>query len=209
MSMYKGIIDSGWVNVNSLTVFVGKNESGKTSLLKALHKLNPIKSDSYYNELESPDIDREWPRNSLEDKDEQHAFCQAKFQFTEQEKSELAKITKLDTIPDMVEVSRKYADELDINFEVDIFSEDLQDNNVDSIVIPMLPKVDEQFSESFKQSAQQSINEIIRFVGEGRFIELSELAETHTTLLSNSLSSAQPPYELEQEFISQYIDGID
>ena len=29
VSMYKGIIDSGWVDVNSLTVFVGKNESGK------------------------------------------------------------------------------------------------------------------------------------------------------------------------------------
>ena len=41
VTMYKGIIDSGWVDVDRLTVLVGKNESGKTSLLKALHKLNP------------------------------------------------------------------------------------------------------------------------------------------------------------------------
>ena len=37
VTMYKGIIDSGWVDVNRLTVLVGKNESGKTSLLRALH----------------------------------------------------------------------------------------------------------------------------------------------------------------------------
>ena len=44
VTMYKGILDSGWVEVNPLTVLVGKNESGKTSLLKALHKLNPYTS---------------------------------------------------------------------------------------------------------------------------------------------------------------------
>lgn len=29
VSMYKGIVDSGWAEVNPLTVLVGKNESGK------------------------------------------------------------------------------------------------------------------------------------------------------------------------------------
>ena len=33
----KAIRDSGWIKVNPLTVLVGKNESGKTSLLRALH----------------------------------------------------------------------------------------------------------------------------------------------------------------------------
>ena len=28
VKMYKGILDSGWVEVNPLTVLVGKNESG-------------------------------------------------------------------------------------------------------------------------------------------------------------------------------------
>ena len=58
--MYKGIIDSGWVDVNNLTVLVGKNESGKTSLLKVLHKLNPYKSEAY--KPEPYEIAKEWPR---------------------------------------------------------------------------------------------------------------------------------------------------
>lgn len=29
VKMYKGILDSGWIEVNSPMVFVGKNESGK------------------------------------------------------------------------------------------------------------------------------------------------------------------------------------
>jgi len=31
------VIDSDWIDVTPLTVVVGKNESGKTALLKALH----------------------------------------------------------------------------------------------------------------------------------------------------------------------------
>lgn len=38
---YKTVEDSGWVNVDAVTALVGKNESGKTSLLRALSKLNP------------------------------------------------------------------------------------------------------------------------------------------------------------------------
>ena len=38
---YKSILDSGWIEVSPLTALVGKNESGKTTVLKALHKFNP------------------------------------------------------------------------------------------------------------------------------------------------------------------------
>ena len=40
---YKSIIDSGWVRVGDITCLVGKNESGKTSLLRALNALNPLR----------------------------------------------------------------------------------------------------------------------------------------------------------------------
>ena len=54
VQMYRSIIDSSWVKVNSLTVVVGKNESGKTTLLKALHKLRPFSPEPY-------SMDSEWP----------------------------------------------------------------------------------------------------------------------------------------------------
>ena len=51
---YRSIQDSGWVDVDDMAVVVGKNESGKTSFLKALWKFNPF-HDAGYN------IDHEWP----------------------------------------------------------------------------------------------------------------------------------------------------
>ncbi len=62
VTMYKGILDSGWVEVAPLTVFVGKNEAGKTSLLRALNKLNSDPVDLY-------DMTKEWPRAHWEKRD--------------------------------------------------------------------------------------------------------------------------------------------
>lgn len=42
VQMYKCILDSGWIEVSPLTVLIGKNESGKTSLLNALYRFNPF-----------------------------------------------------------------------------------------------------------------------------------------------------------------------
>ena len=36
---YRNIDDSGWIPLERVTAFVGRNESGKTALLKALHKV--------------------------------------------------------------------------------------------------------------------------------------------------------------------------
>jgi len=38
---YLNVDDSGWVPLERVTALVGRNESGKTSILRALHKFNP------------------------------------------------------------------------------------------------------------------------------------------------------------------------
>jgi recombinational DNA repair ATPase RecF len=38
---FRNIDDSGWIPLERVTAFVGRSESGKTALLKALHKFNP------------------------------------------------------------------------------------------------------------------------------------------------------------------------
>ena len=53
---FRNIEDSGWVALERLTAVVGRNESGKSSLLKALHKFNPAKPEPY-------DAQREFPRD--------------------------------------------------------------------------------------------------------------------------------------------------
>lgn len=39
---YRSIRDSGWFEIEEITCLVGKNEAGKTALLKALNALNPV-----------------------------------------------------------------------------------------------------------------------------------------------------------------------
>ena len=51
---YRNIDDSGWIPLERVTAFVGRNESGKTALLKALHKFNPAVKESYSARREFP-----------------------------------------------------------------------------------------------------------------------------------------------------------
>lgn len=53
---FRNIDDSGWITLDQVTAFVGRNESGKTTLLKALHKFNPATTEPY-------DAMREFPRD--------------------------------------------------------------------------------------------------------------------------------------------------
>lgn len=46
---YKSIDDSGWVRIDNVTCLVGKNESGKTTFLNALKKMNPEDGDGDFD----------------------------------------------------------------------------------------------------------------------------------------------------------------
>lgn len=52
---FKSIDDSELVNIDNVTCFVGKNESGKTAFLRALQKLNPIEDvDKNFDIMDYP-----------------------------------------------------------------------------------------------------------------------------------------------------------
>ena len=51
---FRNINDSGWIPLEKVTAFVGRNESGKTTLLKALHKFNPATPEPYNPQREFP-----------------------------------------------------------------------------------------------------------------------------------------------------------
>jgi predicted ATP-dependent endonuclease of OLD family len=80
---YRPILDSGWVDIDDITVVVGKNESGKTALLKALHKFNPFKPDPY-------NIDREWPRGHRKERSQDQVVVETRFEFTDTEKAQVS-----------------------------------------------------------------------------------------------------------------------
>ena len=166
---------SDWVEVNDLTVLVGKNESGKTSLLKALHKLNPYSPEPY-------DMKNEWPRAHRDKWEEEHIVCQARFQLSEEEKSKLREIAGTEKIPNTVQASRNYAGQLEINFsgvsvtdtgqtqidyEEDFFSSQFSTVEIDTILSD-LPEADSRCSEAFKKCAGDCLNETKRLANEGQ-----------------------------------------
>lgn len=196
VKMYKGILDSGWVEVNPLTVLVGKNESGKTSLLRALHKLNPYNLDPFQ-------MSKEWPRARRKDRSEEQVVCLAKFRLSIQEKSELAQLTSGDEFPDIVEVSRNYAGQLDVNFVANLFSRKRHPDDVDEACNSVL-KVEDEFSDSFKQRVGECFTEVRRFAHEGKFTELTQLAQNHRALLREVRSPTDAVKQGENKFISRY-----
>ena len=200
VTMYKGILDSSWVEVNPLTVLVGKNESGKTSLLRALHKLNPYTPDPYQ-------IKREWPRARRKEQSEGQIVCRAKFQLSDREKSELTQITGREKIPDIVEVSRNYAGELEINCEEDILSDTPPPNDIDN-AFNALPEVQDEFNDHFKERAYECIKEARHLADEGQLTELAELVQTHEQSLREAISPSEPPQQIENEFIDQYVADL-
>jgi predicted ATP-dependent endonuclease of OLD family len=59
---FQSVRDSGPVNIDDIACLVGKNESGKTALLKALYRLNPIvAADGNFN------VTLDYPRMEVED----------------------------------------------------------------------------------------------------------------------------------------------
>jgi energy-coupling factor transporter ATP-binding protein EcfA2 len=113
---YRNIDDSGWVELDRVTALVGRNESGKTALLKALHKFNPATSQPYVPQREFP-RDRftrdfkntaDWPVASV------------RFSIEEELRETLAAIIAPNEVPNFVVITRSYDGSLKHAFEPEL-----------------------------------------------------------------------------------------
>ena len=109
VQMFRPILDSTWVNVDDITVIVGKNESGKTALLQALHKFNPFSSEPYR-------LDREWPRGHRHGQSSDAVVVQTRFDFETAESDEIANIFPGKQKPTGVEISKTYEGQFTYKF---------------------------------------------------------------------------------------------
>ena len=107
---FRNIDDSGWVSLDRVTAFVGRNESGKTTLLKAFHKFNPATPEPY-------DPMREFPRDRyMRDyvgrgsKGGDWPVCSVAFAFTDELTAEIAALLPSDQNPPTEAIATRYYD---------------------------------------------------------------------------------------------------
>lgn len=108
---YKTIEDSGVVTCHDVTAFVGKNEAGKSSILRALSKLKPTDGESY-------DGLREFPRQRYTDEFKKNDWdvATATFSLDASETAELAKVAPLLPAVTEVSVTRRYSGKYAVGF---------------------------------------------------------------------------------------------
>ena len=115
---FRNIDDSGWIPLERVTNFVGRNESGKTTLLKAFHKFNPAIPEPY-------DAQREFPRDRYTrdyiaggSKGEEWPVCSVSFTLADDLKVEISTILgKIQEPPQEAILTRYYDGSLSFDYE--------------------------------------------------------------------------------------------
>ncbi len=84
---YRNVLDSGRIEANRITAFVGQNEAGKSNLFDALYRVNPFDHQAVYN------LDEDWPVDRWGEKDAKAhvTVCRAEFMLTVDEIVDLYK----------------------------------------------------------------------------------------------------------------------
>jgi len=196
VQMFKSILDSGWVEVTDLTVLVGKNEAGKTSLLRALHKFNPFSPAPY-------SIPREWPRGHRGERSDAQVVCSAEFELAPAEVESLKQITTEQVAVSSLLITRDYAGRFEVKFPEGIFPNNLHPNDVDGFCLA-LPTPPADLHPDFLKAAKECREEAIRLAHEGRFSDLSALPAQQEPKLG-ARSPNNPPQNQENTFRGQYI----
>lgn len=200
---YRHIDDSGDVEINdALTCIVGKNQSGKTALLKALYKFNPFSPSPY-------DLRREWPRGKRNERDEKQVVCEVKFKLANDEVEELAKLVDQGTLTKTVVITKNYAGEFEFNFPYspNLFPESVHPSDIDA-ECASLPNVNAEAGPEFIEKAAQLLEEARRLAKEGRFEELGRLGASHKPLLTAKFTNSQPQHGHQTNFVNEYAAGL-
>src|SRR6266404_5275509 len=110
---FRNIDDSDWIPLECVTAFVGRNESGKTALLRALHKFNPATPEPY-------NAQREFPRDRFNREFKNPAdwpVCSVAFEIMEPLRSEIQTLLDGTAPPKEAIFTRYYDAHVTIHFE--------------------------------------------------------------------------------------------
>lgn len=119
---FRSVEDSTWIDCDSITTLVGINESGKSNLLLALWKLNPVFGGKI-------DVLHDMPAAKLSEfrlKPDEICFITAQFELTEEDNTRIqAELREEITIPRIEEItiSRYYNEKYEIDFSDDFLAQ--------------------------------------------------------------------------------------
>ena len=199
---FRNIEDSGAVELlDALTCVVGKNQAGKSALLRALHKFNPHLPDPY-------DMRSEWPRGQRTQRNNKQAVCEVRFTLSPEEVKKLAEIAGQEVSDENVVVTKDYEGNYEIELPEDstLFPSVSHPTSIDGIC-QNLPEPTEPVGENFRAVATECILEAKQYAKDGRFEELTRrVRPRHAAALKKQLteSNIEPQRANESQFIEDY-----
>jgi len=109
---YRSITDSGIIHVGQLTSLLGRNESGKSNLLRALHSLNP--SDGFKALSKVKDFPR---HRRLEECSDNTPVVATLWELDDADRTELGKLWARGETATAVRIGRAYGDRRTVGFD--------------------------------------------------------------------------------------------
>lgn len=103
---FRSINDSGDIDVTRITALLGRNESGKSNLLRALHSLNPAEGFKALNAI------KDFPRHRrLEECNDSTPVVSSTWSLDAEDRTELAEILSRAASVQRITVERRYGGE--------------------------------------------------------------------------------------------------
>ncbi len=181
---YRSVNDSGWIEIDPLTVLVGKNQSGKTAILRALHKFNPYHADPY-------SLDREWPRGRRKDRSPEASVVSVRFELTEEERKKLSELVGT-SVPDSFEITRLYNGHRIFAFPEPFNPDEKISKDLKSRTDPIAKHVHAESSDAFKTSITEYVEELITCADATDFPAMRKLLQSVEQRLTPAVAKEEP-----------------
>jgi AAA ATPase domain len=174
---YKRVEDTGWISCRDLTLLVGKNEAGKSAVLRGLSKVKPSDGEEYDGLREFPrrrftdEFDsQDWPVASVRlrlDPDDQAELSDIS--------SELAKVTH-------TTVTRRYSGNYTVGFDPEPTVGDVTVRDVKKAAQEAVERLGEALAPdgrgeelgTIKQQVQGAISQVVNALPESGFVPVEQ-----------------------------------
>jgi len=160
---FRSINDSGEIDVSRITALLGRNESGKSNILRALHSLNP--ADGFKALFPIKDFPR---HRKLSECNDNTTVLDSTWRLTAYEQKHLAEIWPTAHGVTEVTVGRRYGDKRYVGIDAPEYSFDLATIKADARKIDAAVKVKaSKLADDAKAELERASNAFVAAIGVG------------------------------------------